>query len=229
MSEVPIILMPGGPRPVLLIRRAFQEAGLPCPAIDERAAPTALLYPQSFVDAVNAMSGARTHDYCFMGSLYRSDTFEHRRWILGFAERRFTDRSYLLISDGEGEHTRLGPFDHTGDTQGVFVPRHLPPEARDHFNDAYFRVLRSSQFTLCPAGDLPWSMRFFEAIMCRSIPIVSDRQHVGRNDLERSIGYHVYLPDDQHRYDEALVEENYRMFLRHQTLIDPESDGLHQP
>lgn len=221
-----IVLNPGGPRPALLIRLAYEEEGLPCPDIDERVAPTKLLYPRSFVDAVNAMPGDKSHDYSFMGSLYRSETYQKRDWILDFAKRRFTERSYLLLSDGDGEHTRLGPFDHTGDRQGVFVPKEVPADERAFFNPPYFQVLRSSQFTLCPAGDLPWSMRFFEAIMCRSIPIVSDAMHVGRNDVERSIGYRVYLPDDEHLYDEDLAEENYRRFLRHQTLIDKGREGL---
>lgn len=197
-----------------------------CPEIDERVTPTRLLFPRSFVEGVNAMPADKKHDYCFMGSLYRPEVYEHRRWVLEFAERRFTDRSYLLLSDGHGEHACLGSFDHTGDPRDVFVPKEVPEHERAFFNPPYFEVIRNSQFTLCPAGDLPWSLRFFEAIMCRSIPIVSDREHVGRNDLERAIGYRSYLHDDDHRYDEDVVEENYRLFLRNHTLIEPETEGL---
>ena len=73
------------------------------------------------------------------------------------------------------------------------MPRQVPPTDRAHFHDHFFRVLRESQLHVVPAGDAPWSMRFFEAIMCRSIPIVSNAEHSGRNDVERSIGYRFYL------------------------------------
>lgn len=220
MTVPEVVLEPGGQRPILLLRLAYEEEGLPCPPIDERVAPTTLLFPRSFVDGVNALPGVKTYDYSFMGSLYRPETFEHRAWILDFARRRFTDRSYLLLSDRHEEHVRLGSFDRTGDREEVFVPKEVPWGERAFFNPRYFEVLRRSQFTLCPAGDLPWSLRFFEAIMCRSIPVVSDPMHAGRNDLERSIGYTMCLRDDEHHYDEDVVAENYRLFLHHQTLID---------
>lgn len=215
-----IVLVPGGLRVEQLMRLAYEEEGRSCPDIDERLEPATLLFPRSFVDRVDAMSGDKVHDYCFMGSVYRPETYEPRSWILDFARRRFTERSYLLVSEAPEHHTCLGSFDHTGDQRDVFVPKAVPPRERAFFNAAYFRVLRSSQFTLCPAGDLPWSLRFFEAIMCRSIPIVADLQHVGRNALERAIGYRVLLRDDEHIYDEEVAEENHQRFLRHQTLID---------
>jgi hypothetical protein len=198
---------------------AYAEEGRPCPPIDEHVTPVALLFPRSFVEAVEAMPGEKVHDYCFMGSLYRQETFAHRDWVLDFAARRFTDRSYLHLSEAPPSHVRLGPYDHTGDHEEVWVPKDVPWGERAHFNPHYFRVLRRSELTLCPAGDLPWSLRFFEAIMCRSIPVVSDPAHTGRNDLERSLGYHVLLRDEPHRYDPDLAEENHRRFLDHQTLL----------
>jgi hypothetical protein len=214
-----IELQHGGPRSALLIEMAYAEEGLACPEIDERVAPITLLYPRSYVDAADAMPGAKVHDYCFVGSLHRRELFENRSWVLDFARRRFTDRSFLLLTDRSPQHEPLGSFDRTAFDDDVFVPKEVPPAERAHFHPHYFQVLRSSQFTLCPAGDLPWSMRFFEAAMCRSIPIVSDPLHMGRNELERRIGYHAYVQDDEHVYDEELVEENHRLFLRHQTLM----------
>ncbi|MEQ1786440.1 MAG: exostosin family protein [Acidimicrobiales bacterium] len=214
-----VILEPGGPRSALLIEQAYAEEARECPDINEHHTPIRLLFPRSFVEAVDTMSGTKVYDYCFVGGLYRPETFDHRAWILDFAARRFTDRSYLLLTDREPAHERLGAFDRTHVDRDVFVPKEVPPAERARFHAHYFQVMRSSQFTLCPAGDRPWSQRFFEAIMCRSIPIVSDPDHVGRNELERQIGYHVYRCDDDHVYDEDLVEENRRLFLRHQTLI----------
>lgn len=222
MAEVPdqaeVFLYPGAPRAVLLMRQAYAEEGRECPTIDERVAKTCLLFPRSYVEAVEAMPPTKVHDYSFMGTLYRPEIFEYRRWILDFARDRFTDRSYLLISEDEG-HERLGSFDHTGDRSKVFVPKEVPFADRAQFNSAYFEVLRRSQFTLCPAGDQPWSMRFFEAIMCRAIPVVSDARHAGRNKVERAIGYHFALRDEEHTYREDLAEENFQRFLEHQTLM----------
>ena len=212
-------LVPSAPRAILLMHLAYEEEGLVCPDIDERVAPTTLLFPRSYVDGVDAMPGDKVHDYSFMGTLYRPETYEYRKWILDFAERRFTERSHLLLSDDHDAHVPLGSFDHTGDRRGVFVPKEVPLGERAYFNPHYFEVLRRSEFALCPAGDQPWSMRFFEAIMCRAIPIISDPIHAGRNEVERAIGYRVYLRDEDHVYDEDLVEENHQRFLRHQTLI----------
>ncbi len=217
---LPVLLEPGGPRSALLIQQAYAEEGIECPPIDERKAPIALLYPRSYVDAVAAMPEGKQYDYCFVGGLYRPETYPNRAWILGFAAARFTDRSYLLVTDPPVEYERVGSFDYTTIDRDVFVPKEAPWGERTYFHDHYFRVMRASRFTLCPAGDHPWSMRFFEAIMCRSIPIVSDRLHTGRNTLEQSIGYRVYLVDEDHVYDEEIVEDNFERFVRHQTLID---------
>ncbi|MGQ0830589.1 MAG: exostosin domain-containing protein [Microthrixaceae bacterium] len=224
MTEAPITLIPGGARAVLLLRMAYAEEGLVCPPIDERIEPTALLFPRSFVEAADRFPGNKTIDYSFAGSVYRPELRAHRTWVLDFARRHFTERSHLLVSDGPEHHAPLGGFDKTGE-QDVFVPKNVPEPERAFFNPTYFAVLRASQFTLCPAGDLPWSLRFFEAIMCRAIPIVEDRAHAGRNDLERGIGYTMLQPDDAHVYDEAIAEHNYRIFLRRQTLIDRDERG----
>jgi len=218
---VTIVLRPGGRRSKLLIQQAYEEEALECPDIDERETPTVLLYPRSYVEAAAALPGEKRYDYSFVGGLYRPETFEPRAWILDFARRHFTDRSYLLVTDG-AEHESLGTYDRTNVEQDVFVPKDVPHGERAFFHQRYFEVLRGSAFALCPAGDLPWSMRFFEAVMCRSIPIVSDLEHTGRNELERGIGYRVILPDDDHVFDEEVAEHNYRLFLRHQTLMTTE-------
>jgi hypothetical protein len=214
-----ITLDRGGPRSALLIKQAYEEEGLACPTIDERVSATKLLFPRSYVERVAMMPGRKDYDYSFMGVLYRPDTFANRSWIVDFAKRRFTPRSYLLITDAGTEYEPLGPFDRTRVDRDVFVPKQVPPPDRGRFHEPYFRVLRASEFALCPAGDSPWSQRFFEAIMCRALPIVSDRDHVGRNALERSIGYKVFLPDDHHVYDRQTADENFRLFIQHQTLI----------
>ncbi len=215
-----IVHLAAGPRSELLHEQAYREEGMECPPVDESERPVALLYPRSYVDAVDALAQEKTYDYSFVGSVYRHTVLDHRRWILDFARRRFGPRSYFLATDADERHTSLGSFDRSHREHDVFVPIQRPWTERVFFHPLFFQVLRSSRFSLCPAGDQPWSMRFFESAMCRSMPIISDRRHVGRNEVERSIGYHTLFVYDEHVYDEELVEENYRLFLRHQTLID---------
>lgn len=214
-----VVLYPGGPRSVLLVEQAYRDEGLACPEIDERVSPVRLLYPRSFVEAIAVLPDVKRHDYAFIGGLYRPETHSNRRWILDYARRRFSDRSYFLVTDPPGDYEPLGRFDRTGIDDDVVIPKELAPGDRGFFHRHYFEVLRQSEFTLCPAGDLPWSMRFSEAIMCRSIPVVSDLRHTGRNDLERSIGYEVVLADDRHTYDPRIAASNYELFLEHQTLM----------
>jgi len=218
-TEPPVKLTAGGPRSILLIRQAYFEEAHSCPPIDERTSPIKLLYPRSYLNKIAALDHQKKHDYCFVGGLYRPETFQHRRWILDFARHKFTERSYFQLTDGYEQHVPLGKFDNTHPEGDTFVPKEVPPIDRGFFHEHFFRIMCASQFTLCPAGDAPWSMRFFEAIMCHSIPIVSDFGHAGRNDLERSIGYRVLLADDEHIYDETIAKENFQLFLRHQTLL----------
>jgi hypothetical protein len=216
---VPVVHLAAGPRSVLLYQQAYNEELQVCPDVDERREPVRLLYPRSWVEAVDAMSVERDIDYSFMGSLYRPDVYANRAWVLDFARDRFTDRSYLHLSEAPEGHRRLGPYDHTGSAEGVWIPKEVAWSDRAFFNRHFFEVLRRSRFALCPAGDAPWSNRFFEAVMCGAIPIVEDPVHSGRHDHERAIGYRMYLKDEEHHYDPQVVMHNRRLFLEHQTLI----------
>jgi hypothetical protein len=216
---VPIAHLATGFRSVLLHQQAYDEEGIPSPDVDERVEPVCLLYPRSWVQAVDAMPDERDLDYSFMGSLYRPEVYANRAWILDFARERFTPRSFLLLSEEPEGYRRLGPYDRTGSSEGVWVPKDAPRADRGFFNPSYFGVLRRSRFALCPAGDKPWSLRLFEAVLCGAIPIVEDHSHVGHNELERSLGYRAYLADEAHEYDPDIAAHNRRLFLEHQTLI----------
>ena len=77
----------------------------------------------------------------------------------------------------------------------------------------------NSDFTLCPAGDRPWSLRFFEAIMSKSIPILEKREHSGAIQPQRDLGYKFYLLGDDYVYRQDWVDYNYDVFLKKQTLF----------
>lgn len=65
----------------------------------------------------------------------------------------------------------------------------------------YFRMMARSQFVLCPDGDFVWTYRFFEAILCRAIPIIE-------NNCSLYKGYHFYTVGDRYIYRKDWVKAN---------------------
>jgi hypothetical protein len=53
-----------------------------------------------------------------------------------------------------------------------------------------------SKFVLCPAGDSPWSFRFYEILMCKSTPIVESWHHTYRTTEEATFDYKYVLYKD---------------------------------
>lgn len=112
-----------------------------------------------------------------------------------------------------------GNYDYTIKKCG-FVPKEQPIAKRNQFDKDYFTKLSESKFTLCPAGDNIWSMRFYEALMCKSIPIVNNKNETFRSKAESELNYKYYLATEQHVYREDWVEHNHRIFLKYHTLND---------
>ena len=73
----------------------------------------------------------------------------------------------------------------------------------------YLKTLCKSKFTLSPTGDCPWSYRFFEAIMCLSIPILEKNS----NDIYCK-DYYFFYDDDKHFYDLEKAKKNYNLFIK---------------
>lgn len=208
-----------GARSKLLIKMAYEEEGMALPEIDERKKEITLLYPKSFLEKVKELNSKKIHKYNFVGTLYYHNVYEYRKWILDFAEKNFTDKCVFQITADPQKHKNLGAFDKTGENSDIFVPKETQPSDRAYFHPYFFQLMKSSQFTLCPAGDAPWSMRFTEAIMCGSIPVLEKAEHSGHNALERKIPYRYYLKDDDHKFRADWVRYNRELFLRHHTLI----------
>jgi len=72
------------------------------------------------------------------------------------------------------------------------------PKKKYSIDKKYYDTMCRSKFTLTPTGDCPWSYRFFEAIMCMSIPVVEKNS----NDVYKD-DYFYYTDDNQksHKYD----------------------------
>ena len=171
-----------------------------------------------------------------------------RLWLLPFVRTWFSDTSLLVdtsVRDAAG-YERLGPYDASVEADGSIagfrpmnekfsnrvnvanVTRHTCRKAT--CDPTYYEKLARSRFTLAPAGDMPWSLRFFEAIMAGSIPILTNQRHAGRNHDERALGYKYLLVSEYVArrkrfpgaapYCEAWAAHNLAIFLEHQSYIE---------
>jgi hypothetical protein len=76
-------------------------------------------------------------------------------------------------------------------------------------DNKYYNILSKSKFTLTPTGDCNWSYRFFEAIMCLSIPILENNScDIYMKD------YYYFYDSDIHIYDKNKAIENYNKFVK---------------
>ena len=181
--------------------------------------PQRAIFPKRFYEAVQRLDHAKRYEFCFIGAFRVDPKTEARRvWLTPFIDAHFSANSYLQFTDKKtkANYVPLGPFDHTLEREG-FVPKEVPLEQRNVFDAQYYQVMCQSRFALCPAGDRPWSMRFYEALMCKSIPILERRWH-HRTLREALRGYKAYTPRDEFEYRPDWVEHNYELFLRHHTL-----------
>ena len=170
-----------------------------------------------------------------------------RRWVLPFVKRYFTAESVLVDTSAEDAATYapLGAFDKTvagGKLAGfrpmtvewvsAFGNRSVQTCRKATCDPSYYETLARSRFTLAPAGDMPWSTRFFEAIMAGSVPVVSSEDHAGRNAEEKALGYKYLLVSEyvarRTRFPGAVpycdkwAAHNLAIFLEHQSYIaDP--------
>ena len=87
-------------------------------------------------------------------------------------------------------------------------------ETKYSFHDEYYEKLSSAKFGISPTGDCPWSYRFFEAIMCHAVPVISDTE----TDIF-SQGFSFYRDSQEKLYDTDLCLENYELFLKRHTLL----------
>jgi hypothetical protein len=138
--------------------------------------------------------GEKIYDFCFIGSIESNPTT--RQWVIDFAKEHFTIDSVFVCTDPE--HQSLGPFDKTNNPlfKGWYNPKrnHNNGSKQVQYrvvseNEMYFKTMSQSKYILCPAGDSSWSFRFYETLMCKSIPIVESLHHTYRTIEESKIGY----------------------------------------
>jgi hypothetical protein len=77
-----------------------------------------------------------------------------------------------------------------------------------------------SKYILCPIGDAEWSFRFYETLMCKSLPIVECDHHTYRTIQEYEIKYKYLLYNNINTeivYDD-YINENTKLFEKYHLL-----------
>lgn len=190
-----------------------------------------IIYPESWYKHPALNVSEKIYDFTFMGSIYplKKASMQNRSWIIQYITQHFTNKSYLMFTDVDKKiyPKALGVYDHTLTTTG-FCPYQKPIHNRNYFDTNYYETLAKSKFCLCPGGDALWSMRFYEALMCKCMPIVyAPTKRMKQNKLfirsseERRVPYHYLYSHDMitvNTYNESLIEDNYELFRRYHTL-----------
>lgn len=165
------------------------------------------IFPKSLYKTVDNMQKEKTQDYCFIGKSKN----EYQKWIFPFINKYFNKNSYLQFTDHltNNDYTVMGDFDYTL----------VRKNNTDIFNNSYYSEMKKSKFCLCPADDdISWSTLFYEALMCKCIPIVSNMTETYRSIPELKLNYKYYLSTDTFVYREDWAEYNYALFLKYHTL-----------
>lgn len=198
-------------------------------------------WPRNHVEAALALwqAGNKTMDFTFSGGIEGgSNVNRSREWVVPFATKYFTPNSIFVDTSADVETYEVlnAIWDQTLlRAEDAFVPRNTEEKACDKStcDPKYLQDLAEAQFALAPAGDEPWSMRFFEAIMSGAIPILEDTLHAGRSQPERALGYYYFLRSDVEAildgggtlpYCTEWVEANLRIFLQYQAWVGAPTD-----
>lgn len=184
--------------------------------------PPYAIFSKKYYNSILALNNDKIHDFCFIGN---ASTSPSRNWIIKFAIDNFTENSIFVHTGADITNWKpLGPFDYTL-TAPKFSPcRQANTQSREsQFRNVsenlyYFQSMRNSKYCLCPEGDAPWSFRFYEVLMCESIPIVTSWHYTYRSPEESKIDYNYYLTKDIFTYDESMIKKNTEIFCKYHLL-----------
>jgi hypothetical protein len=85
-----------------------------------------------------------------------------------------------------------------------------------------------SRFALSPGGDAPWSMRFYEALVCGAIPVVVSIREAARTEMERELNYKAMPTDDDFLYRQEWADHNFSIALKwHSFVVNHPSSQEH--
>jgi len=181
------------------------------------SSPPFALFSKKYYNQINELNHNKIYDFCFIGSL--KSNYERREWVIDFAKEHFTNNSIFINTDNEPNWNSLGKFDYTNIIKG-FCPKNAPRNQSKQVqyrivkeNIDYFEKMTQSKFVLCPAGDSHWSFRFYEVLMCKSVPIVESWHHTYRTKEEAKLNYKYIIYTD---IKEEIIYEDY---LKQNTIL----------
>ena len=187
--------------------------------------PNHAVFSREFYDKIHkTFSFEKKLDYVFIGTLKKYTQCiaqSNRNWVVDFAKKHFTNNSVFIDTTADETWVSLGPFDYTNKMKGFCPMKEKDVNSAikvhgqiDERNKFYYECMCKSKFSLCPAGDSPWSYRFYESLMCKSVPIVESWHHTWRNDEESKLNYKYFLNDGTHFYSETITKHNTDIFER---------------
>jgi hypothetical protein len=199
--------------------------------VSATSCPPFAIFSNKYYNDIKDINYDKKYDFCFIGSI--KSCFRRRKWVIDFAKKYFTDNSVFINTDKNPAWELLGSFDYSTSNMG-FCPKEQPNNQSKKVqyrvvkdNIDYFEKMRQSKFVLCPAGDAPWSFRFYEVLMCQSIPIVESWHHTYRTKEEATLNYKYVLCQDMENIEnikntkvnyEEYVNENENIFQHYHLL-----------
>jgi hypothetical protein len=186
--------------------------------------PPIAIFSNKYCNEINSLNHEKIHDFCFIGSI--NSCYERRKWVIEFAKNNFTSNSIFINTDYNSDWELLGDFDYSNKNLGFCPKNENDNQSRKvqfrivNENVFYFEKMCQSKFVLCPAGDSSWSFRFYEILMCKSIPLVESWHHTYRTKEESEINYKYVLYQNIENdilYDD-YVNENTKLFEKHHML-----------
>jgi hypothetical protein len=200
------------------MEEALKEAGKPMSMAVNN--PEVALFSRDYYNHIQNLKHDKIYDYVFIGSITEYNK-ENREWVIDFAKKNFTSNSVFINTTGGKLWNKLGPYDLTGTGKGVCPDVDFKDSQSKEAqyrnveeNSYYFETMCRSKFCLCPAGDAPWSFRFYEVLMCKSIPIVQSWIHIFRTETESTFGYKYFLNTEPHIFNQDFINHNTQIFER---------------
>jgi hypothetical protein len=195
---------------------AYIEKGINVNSVNN---PPFAIFSKKYYEDICNLNNEKIYDYCFIGSLAASTA--RREWVVKFAKEKFTNNSIFVNTDNDVNWKLLGSFDKSNEKIG-FCPRAQSDHQsrtvqlrKVHENLFYFQTMCQSKYILCPAGDSSWSFRFYETLLCSSIPIVESWHHTYRTVAESKIKYKYILQTDT----TAITDETYKKLNLENTIL----------
>lgn len=82
------------------------------------------------------------------------------------------------------------------------------------WDEDYYDLMLRTKFSLCPNGDFIWTYRFFEAIMCGSIPVIEDNVPA----YQDYFCYRMADPISDFKWSSEVVERNFELCKKQLTI-----------